>query len=172
MTFTEFKQACKNQNHRLTEARKITNNLRDDFTGNCTDSNHQKKIKDLVNEILPCFDNNSQPNEADLETIYQNITRNLCFHYDIVKQHQANQNCFNGKDKVHKCQLAHYRKNKNISTGKLFLTLGMTHSHQECNFIKIRIECSSSGNVTSCPREFQVKRDNLINNYVSNLKCA
>ncbi|XP_051168637.1 uncharacterized protein LOC127286297 isoform X3 [Leptopilina boulardi] len=171
MTFTEFKQACKNKNHRLTEARKITNKLRDDFTGNCTDSNHQKKIKDLVNEILPCLDKNSQPNEAELKTIYKEITTKLCIHYEYVNFKRKNENCFKTDDLAYPCLYKNF-KTFRPEFNKLFSTLAMTHSHQECNFIKLKMACLSNRNETDCAPQLKIQRDNIIEKYASNLKCA
>ncbi|XP_051168640.1 uncharacterized protein LOC127286299 [Leptopilina boulardi] len=171
ITYTELKLFCKLKGHMLTEARDISNNLRNNFTGNCTDFNHQKKIKDLVNEILPCLDSDEQPNETELESIYREITTKLCIHYEFANFKKKNENCFKTDTLAHPCLL------KNFITfrpkfNKLFSTLAMTHTHEECNFLKVKLACFSNRNVTDCAPQLQIQRENLIEKYELNLKCA
>ncbi|XP_051155526.1 uncharacterized protein LOC127278057 isoform X1 [Leptopilina boulardi] len=171
--FTELKQLCNQQNKSydtLTKARNITQTLIRNTTSNCNSATNQQLIIDLVNNILPCFDNDNKPNEIDLETIYEDITTKVCIYYELVNFRTINSQCLGNKSSsYYKCGNI-ILQNKPLESDMLFFILAMTHSDKECNLYTNLNKCAMERVTNKCNSEVH-KLKNLQNKFLLSMNC-
>lgn len=82
-TFPEFKESCSKMNKSYESLRNsseipLWRFQMNTFLQNCSESNTQEPIKELIGIALQCFDKDEQPNEAENNTIIKEIRKKLC----------------------------------------------------------------------------------------------
>ncbi|XP_051155517.1 uncharacterized protein LOC127278051 [Leptopilina boulardi] len=173
-TFTELKQLCNQQNKNydtLIKARNITQALIRNTTSSCNSTTNQQLIIDLVDDILPCFDNDNKPNEIDLVTIYEDITTKVCIYYDIVNFRIVNWECFGNKSSSYFSCGNKILKNKFLISDMLFYVLAMTHSDGECNLYTSLNKCAMERVANNCNSEIH-KLENLQSKFMLSMNCT
>ncbi|XP_043474669.1 uncharacterized protein LOC122506506 [Leptopilina heterotoma] len=169
ITFDQLEQLCSEQHHDIyeNETRKLVDTLLSSTTNNCSDSIPQ--IKEIVSRIIPCFNDENMPNESDLNTIYEDITKKLCIHYQLVNFKKDN-NCFD-KEKINNCLQKNLELNQPQSDD-VFYSLAMLHTKADCSNLEKMMFCLTGGdNLNKCTPEFKNQREDLLKKYSSILRC-
>ncbi|XP_051168681.1 uncharacterized protein LOC127286330 [Leptopilina boulardi] len=173
LSYTTLKELCGNQYiqyNLLIDAGKLSRELINNY-GNCTDTTHQDKIKKLVEYILPCFDNETTPNENELTQIYSNITEKLCINYEIVNFLENNKKCIKSdNEEFMKCLSKNVDENK-LESDNFYQMLALTLSKTDCNFFKNMYNCIVNSFNDNCKSEAKIFKI-ILSKFALNLKCA
>ncbi|XP_051153075.1 uncharacterized protein LOC127276578 [Leptopilina boulardi] len=172
ITLTELKELCTKQNNSydsLTEAKNLANQLE---SLSCNDTNKEKLIENLVNEILPCFDNETKPSDKELKIIYQDISNKLCHYKKLYEFRIDLEKCNENKNNPDcKPELNNLMNRIILDKDMLFFTLSMSHFENECSPYRNISACTAENIIKKCESD-ATTLINLAKEFLDTMNCV
>ncbi|XP_051173213.1 uncharacterized protein LOC127289362 [Leptopilina boulardi] len=169
----DFKELCKQQNKDFNRDLRAAHDLVADLYENRLsleegrDAINQEKIKDLVKEVLVCFDEEQKPNATELESIYQEMTIKLNGAIAIRKFLDANNSCLNR-------EFSFCMNNVGRSPNKgdtLFHALPIIPSNEQCTTCQNMAQCIEKSIKETCSNRLMLAKEK-INIFLTTQKCT